>query len=103
MLEETGINTQSETPQYVVLGYDTEINYEKLTKASIHLHNGIPLVASHPDTVCPSPEGGLPDVGAYLSLFEATCGVKANHVCGKPNEGMISHKIKELNLRLSQR
>ena len=28
MLEESGVNTQSEKPQYVVLGYDTEINYE---------------------------------------------------------------------------
>ena len=102
MLEESGVNTQSEKPQYVVLGYDTEINYEKLTKATIHLHNGIPLVASHPDIVCPSPDGGLPDVGAYLSLFEATCGVKANHICGKPNAGMIQHKIEELGLDPSE-
>ena len=102
MLEESGVNTQSEKPQYVVLGYDTEINYEKLTKATIHLHNGIPLVASHPDIVCPSPDGGLPDVGAYLSLFEATCGVKANHICGKPNAGMILHKIEELGLDPSE-
>ena len=62
MLEERGINTYSENPQMVVLGYDTEINYEKLSQASIYLHKGIPLVASHPDTVCPSPEGD------YLTL-----------------------------------
>ncbi len=102
MLEDSGINTRSEKPQYVVLGYDTEINYEKLTKSTIHLHNGVPLVASHPDIVCPSPDGGLPDVGAYLSLFEATCGVKANQVCGKPNAGMINHKIEELGLQPSE-
>jgi ribonucleotide monophosphatase NagD (HAD superfamily) len=35
MLEEVGINTNSENPQFVVLGYDTEITYEKLTNASI--------------------------------------------------------------------
>ncbi|MBT4060055.1 MAG: HAD-IIA family hydrolase [Euryarchaeota archaeon] len=99
MLEDVGISTRSSGPQYVVLGYDTEINYEKLTTASIHLHNGVPLVASHPDVVCPSPDGGLPDVGAYLSLFEATCGVKASHICGKPNAGMILHKIEELGLQ----
>tara|TARA_B100000945_G_C20404527_1_gene609266 strand:+ start:1225 stop:2019 length:795 start_codon:yes stop_codon:yes gene_type:complete len=102
MLEEKGINTYSENPQIVVLGYDTEINYEKLSKASILLHKGIPLVASHPDTVCPSPEGGLPDVGAYLSLLEATTGVKPMHICGKPNPGMLNHKIKELGLEANQ-
>ena len=98
MLEEKGIETQSETPEYVVLGYDTEINYEKLSKASIFLHAGIPLVASHPDMVCPSPDGGLPDTGAYMALFEATTGVRAAHICGKPNKGMILHKIKDLGL-----
>ena len=102
MLEDVGIITHSKQPQYVVLGYDTEINYEKLTTASIHLHNGVPLVASHPDVVCPSPNGGLPDVGAYLSLFEATCGIKPSHICGKPNAEMILHKIEEMGLQPSE-
>ena len=102
MLDGVGVNTQSEKPQYVVLGYDTEINYEKLATASIHLHNGAPLVASHPDIVCPSQDGGLPDVGAYLALFEATTGVEPTHICGKPNAGMILHKIEELGLQPSE-
>ena len=98
MLENGGFTTTSDTPEYVVLGYDTEINYEKLATASIHLHNGIPMVASHPDMVCPSPDGGLPDTGAYMALFEATTGVRPEHVCGKPNRGMILHKIEQLGL-----
>ena len=98
MLEEDGIRTRSRSPQYVVLGYDTEINYEKLSTASIHLHSGVPMVASHPDIVCPSPDGGLPDTGAYIDLFEATTGVRPMHICGKPNPGMILHKIEELGL-----
>ena len=102
MLEEVGISTQSKKPQYVVLGYDTQINYEKLATASIHLHNGVPLVASHPDMVCPSPDGGLPDVGAYLALFKSTTGVEPTHICGKPNAGMITHKIEELGLQPSE-
>ena len=99
MLEDSGIDTRSTDPQYIVLGYDTEINYEKLSTASILMHRGVPLVVSHPDMVCPSPEGGLPDTGAYMALFEATTGVKPIHVCGKPNPGMILHKVEELGLR----
>tara|TARA_B100001113_G_scaffold324355_1_gene295922 strand:+ start:52 stop:843 length:792 start_codon:yes stop_codon:yes gene_type:complete len=98
MLEESGISTISDAPEVVVLGYDTEISYEKLSKASVHLHNGVPMVASHPDMVCPSPDGGLPDTGAYMALFEATTGVRPKHICGKPNKGMILHKIEELGL-----
>ncbi len=102
MLEDAGVSTNSENPQYVVLGYDTEITYEKLSTASVHLHRGVPMVASHPDTVCPSPDGGLPDTGAYMELFEATTGVRPEHVCGKPNPGMILHKVEALGLRPEQ-
>ena len=102
MLEEEGIETSSEQPEFVVLGYDTEISYEKLATASIHLHEGVQLVASHPDMVCPSPRGGLPDTGAYMSLFKATTGVGPVHVCGKPNKGMILHKVEDLGLKPSE-
>ncbi|MDP7328454.1 MAG: HAD-IIA family hydrolase [Candidatus Thalassarchaeaceae archaeon] len=98
MLENAGLTMDAENPEIVVLGYDTEITYEKISTASIHLHNGIPMVVSHPDVVCPSPDGGLPDTGAYMAMFEATTGVKPIHVCGKPEPGMIEHKIKELGL-----
>jgi ribonucleotide monophosphatase NagD (HAD superfamily) len=60
------------------------------------------LVASHPDIVCPSPDGGLPDSGAYMALFEATTGVRPVHVCGKPNAGMLLHKVVELGLEPSE-
>ena len=101
MLEGAGIETRAEVPEYVVLGYDTEITYDKLATASIHLHAGVPLVASHPDIVCPSPAGGLPDSGAYMALFEATTGVTPVRVCGKPNAGMLLHKVVELGLEPS--
>ena len=101
MLESSGFSTASDNPEYVVLGYDTEINYDKLATSSIHLHNGVPMVASHPDMVCPSPVGDLPDTGAYMALFEATTGVRPKHVCGKPNKGMILHKIKEIGIKPS--
>ena len=98
MMENRGINTRSEVPEFVVLGYDTEISYEKIATASIHLHKGVPMVASHPDMVCPSPDGGLPDTGAYMAMFEATTGVRPVHICGKPQPAMILHKIEALGL-----
>ena len=63
MLHAQNIETESDNPELVVVGYDTELTYEKLVKASVFLHRGVPLIASHPDMVCPSPDGGLPDVG----------------------------------------
>jgi len=102
MMEDVGITTRDEDPQYVVLGYDTEIDYNKISTASIHMHRGVPLVASHPDMVCPSPDGGLPDVGAYLAMLKVTTGKDPHHITGKPNPGMIMHKIEELGLNPSE-
>ena len=102
MMEDVGISTRDKSPEYVVLGYDTEINYEKISTGSIHMHKGVPLVASHPDMVCPSPEGGLPDVGAYLAMLKVTTGKDPVHITGKPNPGMIMHKIEELGLKPSE-
>ena len=48
--------------------------------------------------VCPSPTGGLPDVGAYLALFEATTGVRPTKICGKPSASMITGVLDELGL-----
>ena len=102
MMEDVGISTRDDSPEYVVLGYDTEINYDKISTGSIHMHKGVPLVASHPDMVCPSPEGGLPDVGAYLAMLKVTTGKDPVHITGKPNPGMIMHKIEELGLKPSE-
>ncbi|MCS5533576.1 MAG: hypothetical protein NZ736_04900, partial [Candidatus Poseidoniaceae archaeon] len=41
MLQQSGITTDSENPQYVVLGYDTELTYDKIMTASIHMHAGV--------------------------------------------------------------
>ena len=102
MMEDVGITTRDENPEYVVLGYDTEIDYEKISIGSIHMHKGVPLVASHPDMVCPSPDGGLPDVGAYLAMLKVTTGMDPVHISGKPNPGMIMHKIEELGLEAAE-
>ena len=102
MLEDAGLTMDAANPEIVVLGYDTEITYDKIATASIHLHKGVPMVVSHPDVVCPSPDGGLPDTGAYMAMFEATAGVKPIHVCGKPEPGMILHRIEGLGLKPSR-
>ena len=76
MMIENGIECVEDNVDCVVLGYDTELTYEKLSKATSLIHQNIPLVATHPDIVCPSPDGGLPDVGAILKMIELATGVQ---------------------------
>ena len=86
-----GINSLSHSPEYVVLGYDTELTYEKLRKACLHILNGVPILATHKDIVCPTPEGPIPDIGSILALLEKATAKKPLKIFGKPNREMIQH------------
>ena len=94
MMMESGIECLEDGVDCVVLGYDTELTYEKLSKATSLIHQKIPLVATHPDIVCPSPDGGLPDVGAILKMIELTTGVQPIIITGKPRAEMILGRLK---------
>ncbi len=78
-----------EGAQAVVLGYDTELTYEKLARSALLLQKGVPFFATHPDLVCPSPEGPLPDVGSMLSLYETATGRRPERIFGKPDPLII--------------
>lgn len=95
MFRNAGIRVSSKNPAYVVVGYDTELTYEKLRTAALFLQKNVSLIATHPDLVCPTPQGPVPDVGALLALFEkATC-VKPEKIFGKPHPEMIAHVFKK--------
>ncbi len=95
MFVKAGIEVQSQQPRYVVLGYDTELTYEKIRTAALHLQRKVKLLASHPDIVCPTPEGPVPDTGAMLELFYKATGEKPYKIFGKPNPEMVAHVLKK--------
>lgn len=71
-------------PQAVVMGFDTELTYEKINVCYQLLLTGIPYIATHPDILCPVTRNSFkPDVGAFMSLFETACGRRPT-VVGKP-------------------
>ena len=90
-LIQKGMNTKSDKPEFVVLGFDTELSYEKIRQASLHLENGVDLLATHCDVVCPTSEGNIPDIGSMLALFEVATGKKPVKIFGKPNLEMVYH------------
>jgi HAD superfamily hydrolase (TIGR01450 family) len=98
MFLEAGIRVDSSNPAYVVLGYDTELTYEKLRTSALFLQNHVPLIATHPDLVCPTPSGPVPDVGAMLALYEKATGAKPEKIFGKPNPEMVTHVLKKYNI-----
>lgn len=89
MFRQAGIKTNSKNPDYVVIGFDTELDYQKIKTASFHLQRGVEMIATHCDLVCPTPEGPIPDIGSFLALFEKATQKKASRTFGKPNPEMV--------------
>ncbi len=83
------INDTKEEPDYVVLGFDTTLTYNKLWKACDLIREGTPYIATHPDFNCPIEDGKfMPDTGAMIELIAASTG-RRPHVIGKPNKDII--------------
>ena len=99
---EAGINTKSEKPMLVVLGYDTELTYEKIKRAALLINKGIDYIATHCDIVCPTDEGPIPDIGSLIALIEIATGKKPRKIFGKPNVEMIGHVLKKHGIIASQ-
>ncbi|MTI46203.1 MAG: HAD-IIA family hydrolase [Firmicutes bacterium] len=83
------VNNRSIAPDFVVLGFDTDLNYKKLWKACDYIREGMPFIATHPDINCPL-EGGkfMPDCGAMIEMIKASTGVEPK-IIGKPNQEII--------------
>ena len=80
-----GYETAAKDPAAVVLGFDTTITYEKLTRLCDAVRAGLPYIATHPDFNCPVPGGFIPDIGAVIAFVKASTGREPDAVIGKPN------------------
>lgn len=94
-LKAEGLKISSDTPEYVVVGYDTELTYEKLATASNLITKGVDILATHCDVVCPTENGPIPDVGAILEMLRMTTGKEPVKIFGKPTPSMINHILEE--------
>lgn len=89
------LKQQEEGAQCVILAYDTELTYEKLSRSALLLQKpATRFFATHPDLVCPSPEGPLPDVGSFLSLYETATGRRPEKIFGKPRTEVLAPVFK---------
>lgn len=80
---ERGINLVKEDPDVAVQSFDTTLTYEKLDTICHYVRNGVPFIATHMDTNCPTEYGYMPDCGAMCSLITDSTGVKPRFF-GKP-------------------
>lgn len=67
----------------LLMGFDTELTFQKLEDACILLGQNVPYIATNPDWVCPTSYGFVPDCGSVCEMLYRATG-RRPIVIGKP-------------------
>jgi len=101
-LEGFGFISSDKNPDVLVLGFDTTLNYEKLTRFCNFLRNGTPFLATHSDINCPTSNGFLPDIGAMMAMIQASTGRTPDVIMGKPFVPLVTFLSERTGFRPEQ-
>jgi HAD superfamily hydrolase (TIGR01450 family) len=85
----------------VVIGYDTELTYQKLIDATKLLNRGVAYLATNPDKVCPVAYGYVPDCGSFAMMLEQATG-RTPLFLGKPNAAILEMVLERTKIRKEQ-
>ena len=89
-LTDGGINVTDQLSDEVdclLIGFDTELTFQKLEDACILLDRGVDFIATNPDWVCPTWYGSVPDCGSVCEMLYRATG-RRPRVIGKPQPAM---------------
>ena len=98
-LESAGIEVVPEPgtkADLVVVGWDLDLTFETLKRATLAITGGARLVATNDDAAYPAPEGLWPGTGAIVAAIERATGATAT-VVGKPHDPMMSAVAERLS------
>jgi HAD superfamily hydrolase (TIGR01450 family) len=88
--EPTGERELTGEPDAVVVGFDSTLDYKRLSRAAWWISRGKPFFATNCDAVCPTDEPTLlPDCGAICKMLTHATGREPDAVLGKPSPEML--------------
>lgn len=88
-----GVPLRGADADYVVLGFDTSLTYEKLCIACGLIRRGAAVYGANPDWNCPVEGGFIPDCGSIAALVKASTGVQCEFF-GKPSPHTLHYMLK---------
>jgi len=90
-LKGSGLNitdVYSEGIDCLVVGFDTELSYNKLVDACRLLTDGVDYIATNLDLLCPTSFGFVPDCGSICHMLNLATGREPMYM-GKPNAQIV--------------
>ena len=97
-LEEKGFQFTGEKADFVVMGIDRDINYEKLAVACLAVRNGATFISTNGDIAIPTERGLLPGNGSLTSVVSVSTNTKPIFI-GKPESIIMDQAIKVLGTK----
>jgi 4-nitrophenyl phosphatase len=94
-VREGGYTISGDGAEFVVVGMDRRLTYEKLKVATLLIRKGARFIGSNPDKTLPTEEGFLPGAGAMLAAVEASTGVTPT-IVGKPERTIFELALAKL-------
>lgn len=95
-LQERGFVLTEEGADYVVVGWDRDLTWDKLATAALLIHEGAAFIGTNPDVSYPTERGPVPGNGAQLAALEVATGVTPV-VAGKPERQLYEEALRRLN------
>jgi 4-nitrophenyl phosphatase len=90
------LGRQDPEADYVVVGWDRKLSWERLATASLLIHGGAGFVGTNPDTTYPTERGPVPGNGALLAAIQTATGVEPV-VTGKPEPWMYRQALRRMD------
>ncbi|MBR5301712.1 MAG: HAD-IIA family hydrolase [Clostridia bacterium] len=97
-----GLEITEDDADYVIVAFDTTLDYAKMCKVCDYIRYGKPYIATHPDFNCPTETGFIPDMGAIMAFIEASTGRKADVILGKPYVGIVDEALMRTGFGLDE-
>lgn len=92
---EAGLRLDHENPDIVILGFDTTLTYEKISKACQFVREGAGYYGVNMDYNCPMKDGRyIPDCGSIAKLVERSTG-KFPDFFGKPSHHTLEYVMEK--------
>jgi 4-nitrophenyl phosphatase len=94
-LTEKGFEIVEKDADYVVIGLDRGITYEKLVGATLNVRNGARFIATNGDVALVTERGFLPGNGSLVSVVSVSTGVQPIFI-GKPEPIIVEQALEVL-------
>ncbi|MFS8090132.1 TIGR01457 family HAD-type hydrolase [Enterococcus gallinarum] len=92
-----GFEWDDQNPDYVVVGLDNDVTYEKFVLATLAIQKGATFIGTNPDKNIPTERGLLPGAGSLIAMVETATQTPPIFI-GKPEAIIMDKAVAHLGL-----